>query len=89
MSEMSGDENSTQENELRGWLASLKLGGIAFGVFVVGCLIYGWFNPFSFWHAYADAGRNSSIAYALYYGVFVGPVIVAVVTLLARFVIKK
>lgn len=86
---MSGDENSTQETELRGWLASLKLGGVAFGVFVVGCLTYGWFNPFSFWHAYADAGRNSSIAYALYYGVFVGPVIVAVVTLLARFVIKK
>lgn len=89
MSETSGDNNSTQDSELRGWLASLKLGGIAFGLFILGCLLYGWFNPFTFWHAYADAGRNSSIAHALYYGVFVGPVIVAVVTLLARYVIKK
>lgn len=89
MSEPSKDELSMQEAELRGWLASLKLGGIAFILFIIGCLFYGWFNPFTFWHAYADAGRNSSIAHALYYGVFVGPVIVAVVTLLARFVIKK
>jgi len=86
------EPNSAQEaesNALRGWLASLKLGGIAFLLFILACLLYGWFNPFTFWHAYADAGRNSSIAHALYYGVFVGPVIVAVVTLLARFVMKK
>lgn len=89
MSESNGDGINTQETELRGWLASLKLGGIAFVIFIVACLLYGWFNPFTFWHAYADAGLNSSIAHALYYGVFIGPVIVAVVTLLARFVIKK
>lgn len=86
------DSNSAKDAEnsaLRGWLSSLKLGGIAFVLFVLGCLLYGWFNPFSFWHAYADAGLNSSIAHALYYGVFAGPVIVAAVTLLARFVIKK
>lgn len=81
--------HDTESSTLRGWLASLKLGGLAFVLFILGCLLYGWFNPFSFWHAYADAGGNSSIAHALYYGVFAGPVIVAVVTLLARFVIKK
>ncbi|EUJ10916.1 hypothetical protein Meth11DRAFT_1747 [Methylophilaceae bacterium 11] len=83
------DIHNAEPSALRGWLASLKLGGIAFLLFILACLLYGWFNPFTFWHAYADAGRNSSIAHALYYGVFVGPVIVAVVTFLARFVIKK
>lgn len=87
MSEPSAHD--AEASALRGWMASLKLGGIAFLLFILACLVYGWFNPFTFWHAYADAGRNSSIAHALYYGVFIGPVIVAVVTLLARFVMKK
>jgi hypothetical protein len=84
-----GNAQEAEPTQLRSWQASLKLGGMAFLFFIMACLVYGWFNPFTFWHAYADAGRNSSIAHALYYGVFVGPVIVAVVTLLARFVIKK
>jgi ABC-type Fe3+ transport system permease subunit len=82
-------EQMPEQDNLRSWWTSIKLGLLCMMLFVVGCLVYGWFNPFSFWHAYADAGMNSSIAHALYYGVFAGPVIVVLVTLLARFVIKK
>jgi ABC-type Fe3+ transport system permease subunit len=85
------EQNSQQDelDALRSWGKSIKLGMLALLLFVLACLVYGWFNVFSFWHAYADAGLNSSIAHAIYYGVFAGPVIVVVVTLLARFVKKK
>lgn len=82
-------EQTPEQDNLRSWWASIKLGLLCMMLFVLACLVYGWFNPFTFWHAYADAGMNSSIAHALYYGVFAGPVIVVLVTLLARFVIKK
>lgn len=82
-------EQSTEQLTIKSWWASIKLGLLCMVLFVVACLVYGWFNPFSFWHAYADAGINSSIAHALYYGVFAGPLIVILMTLLARFVIKK
>ncbi len=82
-------EQTPEQDNLRTWWSSIKLGLLCMMLFVLACLVYGWFNPFTFWHAYADAGMNSSIAHALYYGVFAGPVIVVLVTLLARFVIKK
>jgi len=82
-------EQMPNQEQQRSWWTSIKLGLLSMLLFVVACSVYGWFNPFSFWHAYADAGMNSSIAHALYYGVFAGPVIVVLVTLLARFVIKK
>lgn len=82
-------EQTPEQGNLRSWWTSIKLGLLCMMLFVLACLVYGWFNPFTFWHAYADAGMNSSIAHALYYGVFAGPVIVVLVTLLARFVIKK
>lgn len=71
------------------WLISAKIGLLAMGLFVLACFVYGWFNAFNFWHAYADAGRNSAIAHALYYGVFAGPVVWMLVTLIARYLIKK
>jgi len=77
------------ETPLSLWLKSAKIGLLAMFLFVLACFAYGWFNAFSFWHAYADAGRNSAIAHALYYGVFAGPVVWILVTLIARYLIKK
>lgn len=77
------------KTELSLWLKSLKIGALAMLLFVVACFGYGWFNSFSFWHAYADAGRNSAIAHAVYYGVFAGPVVLVLVTLAARYIMKK
>lgn len=74
---------------LKSWLPSIKLGGYAVMILLVGCIVYGWFNNFTFWHAFADAGFNSSIAHALYYGVFAGPIVFAGVTLTAHFLIKN
>jgi len=74
---------------LTSWAKSIKVGVLAFLAFVVACFIYGWFNNFTFWHAYADAGLNSSIAHAMYYGVFVGPVVLVLVTFSMRFLVKK
>jgi hypothetical protein len=71
------------------WLKSAKIGLFAMFLFVLACFGYGWFNAFSFWHAYADAGRNSAIAHAVYYGVFAGPVVFIAVTLVVRYLIKK
>ncbi|OYY50084.1 MAG: hypothetical protein B7Y48_03660 [Methylophilales bacterium 28-44-11] len=87
---MNEQKNSQSESDTLGsWWKSIKLGLLALLLFMLACLVYGWFNAFSFWHAYADAGMNSSIAHALYYGVFMGPVIVIVVTLMAGFAKKK
>lgn len=76
-------------SHLRSWSVCFKLAGLVLLIFLIACFAYGWFNNFTFWHAYADAGRNSAIAHAIYYGVFAGPVLFAVVTLMARFRIKK
>ncbi len=87
---MSEQENPQSESTaIDSWWGSIKIGLLVLLVFMLACLVYGWFFPFSFWHAYADAGMSSSIAHALYYGVFMGPVIVVVVTLIARFAKKK
>lgn len=53
----------------------MKCGLIAFALFLAGLFIYGQFNNFTFWHAFAHAGTQSGIAYMIYYGVFAGPVI--------------
>jgi len=71
------------------WLKCLKIGVLALLLLVLACFVYGWFNPFRFWHAYADAGLNSAIAHALYYGVFAGPIVLALVTFIARFLMNR
>lgn len=86
---MSDSLEGAEASHLRSWSTCFKLAGWALLVFLIACFAYGWFNNFTFWHAYADAGRNSAIAHAIYYGVFAGPVIFAAVTLIARFIIKK
>jgi hypothetical protein len=75
--------------KLTSWVTSLKVGALAALCFIVACFIYGWFNDFIFWHAFANAGLNSSIAHALYYGVFAGPIVLVLVTFLMRFMVKK
>lgn len=80
---------SDETDTLTSWLPSIKLGGYAVMILLLGCIVYGWFYNFTFWHAFADAGLYSSIAHALYYGVFAGPIIFASVTLSAHFLIKK
>lgn len=86
---MNDHTETVTTSHLRSWLTCFKWAGWALLVFLIACFAYGWFNNFTFWHAYADAGRNSAIAHAIYYGVFAGPVLFAAVTLMARFLIKK
>jgi len=73
---------------LKKWLPSIKIGFYAEIGFMLACFVYGWFNSFRFWHAFADAGLNSAIAHTLYYTVFVGPILFAIVTLYAKFFLK-
>ena len=61
------------------WKIGLKNGLIAFALFLAGLFVYGLFNNFTFWHAFAHAGTQSGIAYMIYYGVFAGPVIILIV----------
>jgi hypothetical protein len=74
---------------LKRWLPSFKFGLKVSGVFLLVCFGYGWGHAFNFWHAYADAGLNSAIAHAIYYGVFVGPIIFLLSALMAKFLFKK
>ena len=82
-------QSELASENLRSWRASLKIAGFSLVLFLIACFAYGWYFKFTFWHAYADAGFNSAIAYAIYYGVFAGPFLFAAVTLIARFLIKK
>jgi hypothetical protein len=74
---------------LKKWVPSLKVGLYAVLAFSIACFVYGWFNNFTFWHAFADAGLNSAIAHTLYYNVFAGPVVFAAAALSAKFIFKK
>jgi hypothetical protein len=74
---------------LKAWVPSFKFGFKVFLVFLLACFVYGWLMPFSFWHAYADAGLNSAIAHAIYYGVFAGPMVFALGAVIAKFALKK
>ena len=74
---------------LKAWMPSFKFGIYAFLLLIACCFAYGWFFEFTFWHAHADAGLNSAIAHAIYYGVFAGPVVFAVAAMVAKFVLKK
>ncbi len=60
---------------LKHWKIGLKYGLSAFALFLAALFVYGIFNNFTFWHAFAHAGTQSGIAYMIYYGVFAGPVI--------------
>ncbi len=60
---------------LNHWKIGLKRGLLAFALFLAALFVYGLFNNFTFWHAFAHAGAQSGIAYMIYYGVFAGPVI--------------
>ena len=64
---------------LNHWKAGLKAGLVALVLFLAVLFVYGLFNNFTFWHAFAHAGVQSGIAYMIYYGVFAGPVIVLLV----------
>ena len=57
------------------WKIGLKRGLLAFALFLAALFVYGLFNNFTFWHAFAHAGAQSGIAHMIYYGVFAGPVI--------------
>lgn len=67
------------------WKTGLKYGLIAFALFLAGLFVYGQFNNFTFWHAFAHAGTQSGMAYMLYYGVFAGPVIIFLVAFTSMF----
>lgn len=67
------------------WKAGLKTGLKAFVLFLAGLFVYGLFNNFTFWHAFAHAGTQSGIAYMIYYGVFAGPVVVLLVAFVTMF----
>ncbi len=60
---------------LKHWKIGLKRGLQAFAIFLAALFVYGLFNNFTFWHAFAHAGAQSGIAHMIYYGVFAGPVI--------------
>lgn len=60
---------------LQHWKIGLKRGLLAFALFLATLFVYGLFNNFTFWHAFAHAGVQSGIAHMIYYGVFAGPVI--------------
>ena len=64
---------------LNHWKAGLKAGLVSLVLFLAVLFVYGLFNNFTFWHAFAHAGMQSGIAYMIYYGVFAGPVIVLLV----------
>lgn len=70
---------------LNHWKTGLKCGLIAFALFLAGLFVYGQFNNFTFWHAFAHAGTQSGIAYMIYYGVFAGPVIILLVAFTAMY----
>ncbi|WP_020167979.1 MULTISPECIES: hypothetical protein [Methylotenera] len=61
------------------WKVGLKTGLTAFVIFLAALFVYGLFNDFIFWHAFAHAGTQSGIAYMIYYGVFAGPIIILLV----------
>ncbi len=60
------------------WKIGLKYGLSAFALFLVALFIYGIFNNFTFWHAFAHAGVQSGVAHMIYYGVFAGPVVIII-----------
>ncbi len=84
INEMEGDFDG-----LKQWLPSIKVGAKSLLLFCIACFIYGWFNDFTFWHAFAYAGLYSAVAHTLYYAVFAGPIVFAVMTFYARFILKK
>ena len=67
------------------WKIGLKCGLSAFALFLAALFVYGLFNNFTFWHAFAYAGSQSGIAYMIYYGVFAGPVIILIVAFAAMY----
>ena len=74
---------------LNHWKIGLKRGLQAFAVFLAALFVYGLFNNFTFWHAFAHAGTQSGIAHMIYYGVFAGPVIFLIVAFSAMFLAKS
>lgn len=60
---------------LEHWKIGLQRGLLVFALFLVVLFVYGLWNDFTFWHAYAPKGTQSGLAYAIYYGVFAGPVV--------------
>ncbi len=68
---------------LKHWKIGLKRGLQVFALFLAALFVYGLFNNFTFWHAFAHAGAQSGLAYMIYYGVFAGPVIFLIVAFAA------
>lgn len=68
---------------LEHWKIGLKRGLQVFALFLAALFVYGLFNNFTFWHAFAHAGAQSGLAYMIYYGVFAGPVIFLIVAFAA------
>jgi len=71
------------------WKAGLKAGLTAFVLFLAALFVYGLFNNFTFWHAFAHAGTQSGIAYMIYYGVFAGPVLILLVAFITMGIKNK
>ena len=74
---------------LNHWKIGLKRGLQAFAVFLAALFVYGLFNNFTFWHAFAHAGTQSGIAHMIYYGVFAGPVIFLIAAFAAMYLIES
>ena len=71
---------------LKHWKIALKRGLQAFALFLVALFVYGLFNNFTFWHAFAHAGAQSGIAHMIYYGVFAGPIIFLLTAFAAMYI---
>lgn len=74
---------------LNHWKIGLKYGLTAFALFLVALFVYGLFNNFTFWHAFAHAGAQSGIAHMIYYGVFAGPFIFLIAALVSMMIKNK
>lgn len=68
------------------WKFGLKNGLSIFAAFLAALFVYGLYNDFVFWHAFAHAGTQSGIAYMIYYGVFAGPVVIVLVAFSTMYV---
>ncbi|CAN4274225.1 hypothetical protein MCEMSEM29_01434 [Methylophilaceae bacterium] len=73
---------------LNHWKIGLKRGMQTFAFFSAVLFVYGLFNNFTFWHAFAHAGTQSGIAHMIYYGVFAGPVVFLIAAFAAMYFSK-
>lgn len=64
---------------LEHWKIGLKYALSIFALCLAALFACGLFHNFTFWHAFAHAGVQSGFAYAIYYGIFAGPVMILLI----------